>query len=54
VLAASGSCRHRELEQFVRSPHLAAGYIGDEERTGDVMVNLFTNDPATGSIVPES
>jgi acyl-CoA synthetase (AMP-forming)/AMP-acid ligase II len=34
-------------ELFVRSPHLAAGYIGDEERTKQMfMVNLFTNDPA--------
>ena len=34
-------------EVFVRSPHLAAGYIGDQERTKQMfIVNPFTNDPA--------
>jgi amino acid adenylation domain-containing protein len=34
-------------EVFVRSPHLAAGYIGDEERTQQMFVtNPFTKDPA--------
>jgi amino acid adenylation domain-containing protein len=34
-------------ELFVRSPHLAAGYIGDNERTRQMFViNPFTNDPA--------
>ena len=34
-------------ELFVRSPHLAEGYLGDEERTKQMfMVNPFTNDPA--------
>jgi amino acid adenylation domain-containing protein len=33
-------------ELFVRSPHLAEGYIGDEERTKQMfIVNPFTNDP---------
>jgi amino acid adenylation domain-containing protein len=33
-------------ELYVRSPHLAAGYIGDEVRTTEVfMTNSFTNDP---------
>ena len=33
-------------EIFVRSPHLAEGYIGDEERTVQMfIVNPFTNDP---------
>ena len=33
-------------EIFVRSPHLAEGYIGDEERTEQMfIVNPFTNDP---------
>jgi len=34
-------------EVFVRSPHLAAGYIGDEERTRQMFVtNPFTQDPS--------
>jgi acyl-CoA synthetase (AMP-forming)/AMP-acid ligase II len=34
-------------ELFVRSPHLAAGYLGDDERTRQMFVtNPFTNDPA--------
>jgi amino acid adenylation domain-containing protein len=34
-------------ELFVRSPHLAEGYMGDEERTRQMfIVNPFTNDPA--------
>jgi acyl-CoA synthetase (AMP-forming)/AMP-acid ligase II/acyl carrier protein len=34
-------------ELFLRSPHLAAGYIGDEERTRQMFVtNPFTSDPA--------
>jgi amino acid adenylation domain-containing protein len=34
-------------EIFVRSPHLAASYISDEERTRQMFVtNPFTNDPA--------
>ena len=33
-------------EIFVRSPHLAEGYIGDEKRTKQMfIVNPFTNDP---------
>jgi amino acid adenylation domain-containing protein len=33
-------------ELFVRSPHLAAGYIGDDERTQRMFVNNpFTDDP---------
>ena len=33
-------------ELFVRSPHLAEGYIGDEERTAQMfIVNPFTKDP---------
>ena len=33
-------------EVFVRSPHLAAGYIGDDERTQQMFVNNpFTDDP---------
>ncbi|MBM2804326.1 MAG: non-ribosomal peptide synthetase, partial [Deltaproteobacteria bacterium] len=33
-------------ELFVRSPHLAGGYIGDEKRTEQMfIVNPFTNDP---------
>ena len=33
-------------EIFVRSPHLAEGYIGDEKRTKQMfMINPFTNDP---------
>jgi amino acid adenylation domain-containing protein len=33
-------------ELFVRSPHLAEGYLGDEERTAQLfIVNPFTNDP---------
>ena len=32
-------------ELYVRSPHLAAGYIGDEKRTQEMFViNPFTND----------
>jgi amino acid adenylation domain-containing protein len=32
-------------ELYVRSPHLAAGYLGDEERTHEMFViNPFTND----------
>src|SRR6185437_8429664 len=31
---------------FVRSPHLAAGYVGDHERTQQMFVtNSFTRDP---------
>jgi amino acid adenylation domain-containing protein len=34
-------------ELFVRSPHLAAGYIGDHERTRQMfLANPFTNDPS--------
>ena len=34
-------------EVFVRSPHIAAGYIGDEERTQRMFVkNPFTRDPS--------
>jgi acyl carrier protein len=33
-------------ELFVRSPHLAAGYIGDDDRTRQMFItNPFTNDP---------
>jgi amino acid adenylation domain-containing protein len=33
-------------ELYVRSPHLAAGYIGDEKRTQEMfIINPFTNDP---------
>src|SRR5207302_2402114 len=33
-------------ELYVRSPHLAAGYIGDDELTRqNFLVNPFTNDP---------
>ena len=33
-------------ELYVRSPHLATGYIGDEKRTQEMFViNPFTNDP---------
>src|SRR5262249_3923384 len=33
-------------ELYVRSPHLAAGYIGDEKLTAEMFVaNPFTNDP---------
>ncbi len=33
-------------EVFVRSPHLAEGYLGDEERTAQMfIVNPFTKDP---------
>ena len=33
-------------ELFVRSPHLAEGYLGDEERTAQMfIVNPFTKDP---------
>jgi amino acid adenylation domain-containing protein len=49
VLNRSGHfCGVGELgELFVRSPHLAEGYIGDDERTRQVfMVNPFTNDPS--------
>jgi amino acid adenylation domain-containing protein len=34
-------------ELFVRSPHLAQGYLGDEKRTQEMFItNPFTNDPA--------
>jgi acyl carrier protein len=34
-------------ELFVRSPHLAQGYLSDEKRTNEVFItNPFTNDPA--------
>jgi amino acid adenylation domain-containing protein len=34
-------------ELFVRSPHLAAGYIGDDERTRQMFIaNPFTDDPS--------
>ena len=49
VLNRSGHlCGVGELgELFVRSPHLAEGYIGDDERTQQMfIVNPFTNDPA--------
>ena len=42
-------------ELYVRSPHLATGYIGDETLTQEkFVINPFTNDARTGCIKPAS